>query len=168
MAKRGSTNICSSAIRCWVTGEWYSARKHPEETVSYQTDGGSIHAICSVCTKNNILLAPTKQIQSADGSCQMTTSTETSIRTLNEATELNANRDGSWRWPNTGDAITYILEISLPDKSKQICQRHSLHSKHWTATRKQIQLDNLHPCYSYRDEFKDRHYDVQQGEMTQT
>lgn len=59
----------------------------------------------------------------------MITSTETSIRSLNEAIELNVNRDGSWRTPNIGDAIKHILEISLLDESQQIYQRHTLHSE---------------------------------------
>lgn len=59
---------------------------------------------------------------------------------------------------------TYLHKINLPHKSKQIKQRHTLHSKNWTATRKQVFYK--HPHYSYRDEFKDRYYNVQQGEMT--
>lgn len=61
---------------------------------------------------------------------------------------------------------TYLQKIKLQDKSKQINQRHTLHSKNWTTTR--IWVFCLHSHYSYRDEFKDRYYNVQQGEMTKT
>lgn len=74
--------------------------KGPEKTVNYQTEDES------ACTISNILPAPKKYIQSADG--QMTTSNEVvAIRTLNEA--MGLHRDGRCRRPNTGNAISHIL-----------------------------------------------------------
>lgn len=61
---------------------------------------------------------------------------------------------------------TCLHKINLPDKSKQINQRHKLYPKSWTATRKWVFY--LHWHYSYRNEFKDRYNNVQQSEMTKT
>lgn len=68
----------------------------------------------------------------------MTTHTEVSLRTLNEAMELERESVGAEGQTQAVLFHTCLHKINLPDKSKQINQRHKLYPKSWTATRKWV------------------------------
>lgn len=82
--------------------------------MTYQTEDESACMISSASTESNILPAPIKYIQSAGG--QMTTHTEVSLRTLNEAMELEREGEHRCRRPDTGNAVSHMFTQNKPSR----------------------------------------------------